>query len=61
MNQTTMQKTATKGSELLLTIETNSSLEMGAELRRFEQEEHERQERVRTEDLARLRAVQTFD
>lgn len=37
------------------------SAELGAELRRLEQAEQERQERLRTEELARLRALQAFD
>lgn len=38
-----------------------ASAELGAELRRLEQAEQQRQERLRTEELARLRALQAFD
>ena len=61
MNSTTIEKPAPAEVRQPTGLGGGQSAELGAELRRIEQAEQERQERLQTEELARLRALQVFD
>jgi hypothetical protein len=61
MKNPTIEKLAVLQAEPPAAVETGISSEIGDELRRIEQTEHKRQERLRTQELARSRALQTFD
>jgi hypothetical protein len=61
MHSTTIDKAVPAEVRQQAGTGAGASAELGAELRRLEQAEQEQQERLRTEELARLRALQAFD